>query len=127
MFYNSLPATRSLSVLTGLLDQLEAQELAAEQDAELQYAEYAEFAEYAEYAKYAEYAEYCQNFGSGSVIWNRWGDSFNWATLRTHMFYISLSATRSLSVLTGLLDQLEAEEIAAEQDAELQGFEEEDE
>jgi len=36
------------------------------------------------------------------------------------------STTRSLSVLTGLLDQLEAEEIAAEQDAELQGFEEED-
>ena len=43
------------------------------------------------------------------------------------MFYNSLSATRSLSVLTGLLDQLEAEEIAAEQDAELQGIEEEDE
>jgi len=36
------------------------------------------------------------------------------------------STTRSLSVLTGLLDQLEAEEIAAEQDAELQGFGEED-
>ena len=43
------------------------------------------------------------------------------------MFYISLPATRSLSVLTGLLDQLEAEEIAAEQDAKLQSFEEEDE
>ena len=51
--------------MTGLLDQLEAEEIAAEQDAELQYAEYAE---YAEYAKYAEYAEYCQNFGSGTVI-----------------------------------------------------------
>jgi len=36
------------------------------------------------------------------------------------------STTRSLSVLTGLLDQLEAEELAAEQDADLQGFEEED-
>ena len=43
------------------------------------------------------------------------------------MIYIFLSATRSLSVLTGLLDQLEAEEIAAEQNAELQGFEEEGE
>ena len=52
---------------------------------------------------------------------------FSGTTLRSHMFYISLSATRSLSVLTGLLDQLEAEEIAAEQDAKLQGSEEEDE
>ena len=42
----------SLSVLTGLLDQLEAQELATQQDAELQYAEYAEYAEYAKYADY---------------------------------------------------------------------------
>ena len=61
MFYNSLPATRSVSVLTGLLDQLEAQELAAEQDDELQYVEFAEYAEYAEYAKYAEYAEYAKH------------------------------------------------------------------